>query len=169
MHGIVRRTSTFTTGRIDHLRKGFERPARGLQLHYGDLGDGPGFAASSSSRPDEVYNLAAQSHVRISFDQPEYTADVVGLGTLRLLEAMRDHNHRHGRSARLYQAGSSEMFGKVGGNSAARDHSLSSAQPLRLREVYAHGQTVNYREAYGLFASTEFCSITNRRAAAKTS
>ena len=110
-------------------------PGEGLQLHYGDLGDGTGLRRIIEQvRPDEVYNLAAQSHVRISFDQPEYTADVVGLGTLRLLETLRDHNQRHGRQARLYQAGSSEMFGKVRGDSAERDHPVSSSEPLRMRQ-----------------------------------
>src|SRR6201988_3626702 len=113
VHGIVRRSSSFATGRIDHLRHGYGGDS-GLQLHYGDLGDGTGLRRIIEQvRPDEVYNLAAQSHVRISFDQPEYTADVVGLGALRLLEALRDHNKRRDRAARLYQAGSSEMFGKA--------------------------------------------------------
>src|ERR1700740_1133143 len=102
VHGIVRRTSSFATGRIDHLRRGFDGSHQGLQLHYGDLGDGTGLRRIIELvAPDEVYNLAAQSHVRISFDQPEYTADVVGLGTLRLLEALRDHNQRRGRTAKL--------------------------------------------------------------------
>ncbi|HWN58620.1 MAG TPA: GDP-mannose 4,6-dehydratase, partial [Methylomirabilota bacterium] len=97
VHGMVRRTSSFATGRIDHLRKGYTPGSEGLQLHYGDLGDGTGLRRIIEQvRPDEVYNLAAQSHVRISFDQPEYTADVVGLGALRLLEALRDHNKRRG-------------------------------------------------------------------------
>src|SRR5260370_23239503 len=114
VHGVVRRTSSFATGRIDHMRKGLGAGPSPLQLHYGDLGDGTGLRAIVEQvRPDEVYNLAAQSHVRISFDQPEYTADVVGLGALRLLEALRDHNKRHGRAARYYHAGSSEMFGRV--------------------------------------------------------
>ncbi|HEY6394307.1 MAG TPA: GDP-mannose 4,6-dehydratase, partial [Candidatus Binataceae bacterium] len=114
VHGVVRRTSSFATGRIDHLRKGFGPGSEVLHLHYGDLGDGTGMRRILEQvRPDEVYNLAAQSHVRISFDQPEYTADVVGLGALRTLEAIRDHNKRHGRATRFYQAGSSEMFGKA--------------------------------------------------------
>jgi len=111
---MVRRTSSFATGRIDHLHRSYGPGSGGLQLHYGDLGDGTGLRRIIEQVcPDEVYNLAAQSHVRISFDQPEYTADVVGLGALRLLEALRDHNKRRDRSARLYQAGSSEMFGKA--------------------------------------------------------
>jgi GDPmannose 4,6-dehydratase len=153
VHGIVRRTSSFATGRIDHLRKGFTPGSDGLQLHYGDLGDGTGLRRIIEQvRPDEVYNLAAQSHVRISFDQPEYTADVVGLGALRLLEALRDHNHRHGRSARLYQAGSSEMFGKVTEIPQCETTRFHPRSPYACAKVYAHEQTVNYREAYGLFA-----------------
>ncbi|MGH7782064.1 MAG: GDP-mannose 4,6-dehydratase [Candidatus Binataceae bacterium] len=153
VHGVVRRTSSFATGRIDHLRKGFMPGSGGLQLHYGDLGDGTGLRRIIEQvRPDEVYNLAAQSHVRISFDQPEYTADVVGVGTLRLLEALRDHNQRHGRSARFYQAGSSEMFGKVAEIPQTETTPFHPRSPYACAKVYAHEQTVNYREAYGLFA-----------------
>jgi GDPmannose 4,6-dehydratase len=153
VHGIVRRSSSFATARIDHLRKGFEVPGGGLQLHYGDLGDGTGLRRIIEQvRPDEVYNLAAQSHVRISFDQPEYTADVVGLGTLRLLETLRDHNQRHGREARLYQAGSSEMFGKVSEVPQRETTPFHPRSPYACAKVYAHWQTVNYREAYNLFA-----------------
>jgi GDPmannose 4,6-dehydratase len=153
VHGIVRRSSSFATARIDHLRRGFDVPGEGLQLHYGDLGDGTGIRRIIEQvRPDEVYNLAAQSHVRISFDQPEYTADVVGLGTLRLLEALRDHNKRHGRAARLYQAGSSEMFGKVQEVPQKETTPFHPRSPYACAKVYAHWQTVNYREAYDLFA-----------------
>jgi GDPmannose 4,6-dehydratase len=153
VHGIVRRSSSFATARIDHLRRGFEVPGEGLQLHYGDLGDGTGIRRIIEQvRPDEVYNLAAQSHVRISFDQPEYTADVVGLGALRLLEALRDHNQRHGREARLYQAGSSEMFGKAAEVPQKETTPFHPRSPYACAKVYAHWQTVNYREAYDLFA-----------------
>ena len=153
VHGIVRRSSSFATGRIDHLRSGFDVPGNGLQLHYGDLGDGTGLRRIIEQvRPDEVYNLAAQSHVRISFDQPEYTADVVGLGTLRLLETLRDHNQRHGRAARLYQAGSSEMFGKVSEVPQRETTAFHPRSPYACAKVYAHMQTVNYREAYDLYA-----------------
>ncbi|WP_304824171.1 GDP-mannose 4,6-dehydratase [Candidatus Binatus sp.] len=152
VHGMVRRTSSFATGRIDHLREGFAN-SKGLQLHYGDLGDGTGMRRIIELvKPDEVYNLAAQSHVRISFDQPEYTADVVGLGALRLLEALRDHNARRGRSARLYQAGSSEMFGKVAEVPQRETTAFHPRSPYACAKVYAHYQTINYREAYGLFA-----------------
>jgi len=153
VHGIVRRSSSFATGRIDHLRRGFDVPGDWLQLHYGDLGDGTGIRRIiEQTRPDEVYNLAAQSHVRISFDQPEYTADVVGLGALRLLEALRDHNQRHGRAARLYQAGSSEMFGKAAEVPQSETTPFHPRSPYACAKVYAHWQTVNYREAYDLFA-----------------
>jgi GDPmannose 4,6-dehydratase len=153
VHGIVRRSSSFATGRIDHLRSGFDVPGNGLQLHYGDLGDGTGLRRIIEQvRPDEVYNLAAQSHVRISFDQPEYTADVVGLGTLRMLETLRDHNQRHSRAARLYQAGSSEMFGKAVEVPQSETTPFHPRSPYACAKVYAHMQTVNYREAYHLFA-----------------
>jgi len=153
VHGMVRRTSSFATGRIDHLRKDFTSDGEGLLLHYGDLGDGTGLRRIIEQvRPDEVYNLAAQSHVRISFDQPEYTADVVGLGALRLLEALRDHNKRRGRTARLYQAGSSEMYGKVAEIPQRETTPFHPRSPYACAKVYAHYQTVNYREAYGLFA-----------------
>jgi GDPmannose 4,6-dehydratase len=154
VHGIMRRTSSFATGRIDHLRHGFSAGSAGLQLHYGDLGDATGLRRIiEQTRPDEVYNLAAQSHVRISFDQPEYTADVVGLGALRLLEAIRDHNQRHGRSVRYYQAGSSEMFGKVAETPQRETTPFHPRSPYACAKCYAHWQTVNYREAYDLFAT----------------
>ena len=153
VHGIVRRSSSFATGRIDHLKEGRGAASPGLRLHHGDLGDATGLRRIiEQSRPDEIYNLAAQSHVRISFDQPEYTVDVVGIGTLRLLEAIRDHNERHNRAIRFYQAGSSEMFGgaaEVPQRETTRFHPRS---PYACAKVYAHWQTVNYREAYQLFA-----------------
>ncbi|HUO06189.1 MAG TPA: GDP-mannose 4,6-dehydratase [Candidatus Binataceae bacterium] len=154
VHGMVRRTSSFATGRIDHLRKDSPgAPGGGLELHYGDLGDGTGLRRIIEHvRPDEVYNLAAQSHVRISFDQAEYTADVVGVGTLRLLEALRDHNQRSGRSARFYQAGSSEMFGKVAEIPQRETTPFHPRSPYACAKVYAHWQAVNYREAYNMFA-----------------
>ncbi|HUY18539.1 MAG TPA: GDP-mannose 4,6-dehydratase [Candidatus Binataceae bacterium] len=153
VHGIVRRSSSFATGRIDHLRKGYGPSHAGLQLHYGDLGDATGLRRIiEQTRPDELYNLAAQSHVRISFDQPEYTADVVGLGTLRLLEALRDHNKRHGRTVRIYQAGSSEMFGQAVEVPQRETTPFHPRSPYACAKVYAHWQTVNYREAYAMFA-----------------
>src|SRR6266404_3411233 len=106
VHGVVRRSSSFATGRVDHLRARENPQSQSFQLHYGDLGDGTGLRRILElTTPDEVYNLAAQSHVRISFDQPEYTVDVVGLGALRLLEAIRDYANRTGKMVRFYQAG----------------------------------------------------------------
>lgn len=154
VHGIVRRTSSFATGRIDHLRKSYGAENSSFQLHYGDLGDATGLRRIiEQTLPDEVYNLAAQSHVRISFDQPQYTADVVGLGALRLLEALRDHNTRHGRRARYYQAGSSEMFGRVAETPQRETTPFHPRSPYACAKCYAHWQTINYREAYGLFAA----------------
>src|SRR5215469_210133 len=154
VHGMVRRTSSFATGRIDHLRQGFAGGHSGLQLHYGDLGDGTGLRRIIELvAPDEVYNLAAQSHVRISFDQPEYTADVVGLGVLRLLEAVRDHCRSIGRQVRFYQAGSSEMFGKALEIPQSETTPFHPRSPYACAKVYAHWQTRNYREAYGMFAA----------------
>jgi GDPmannose 4,6-dehydratase len=154
VHGIVRRSSSFATGRIDHLRYGYGTTGSALQLHYGDLSDASGLRRIIEQvRPDEVYNLAAQSHVRISFDQPEYTADVVGLGTLRILEAIRDHNTRHKRSVRYYQAGSSEMFGRAADIPQRETTPFHPRSPYACAKCYAHWQTVNYREAYGLFAT----------------
>src|SRR6202022_3676979 len=154
VHGIVRRSSTFTTGRIDHLHQGFGGNPSALRLHYGDLGDATGLRRIiEQTLPDEVYNLAAQSHVRISFDQPEYTADVVGLGALRLLETIRAHNKRHNRSVRYYQAGSSEMFGKAAEVPQRETTPFHPRSPYACAKCYAHWQTVNYREAYELFAT----------------
>jgi GDPmannose 4,6-dehydratase len=154
VHGVVRRSSSFATGRIDHLRQGFDAGGTArLQLHYGDLGDASGLRRIiEQTLPDEVYNLAAQSHVRISFDQPAYTADVVGVGALRLLEAIRDHNKRQDRAVRYYQAGSSEMFGKVAATPQRETTPFHPRSPYACAKCYAHWQTVNYREAYDLFA-----------------
>ncbi len=149
VHGVVRRASTLNRVRIDHLTSNPEYRDR-FRLHYGDLADASSLSAVVQQiQPDEVYNLGAQSHVRVSFDQPLYTADVVGLGTLRLLEAVRSLNRT--KPVRFYQASSSEMFG-----SAAPPQSLNTPfhprSPYACAKLYAHWQTVNYREAYGLFA-----------------
>ncbi len=152
VHGIIRRASTFNTDRIDHLYKDPHDPEAQLFLHYGDLTDGPGLRRILQKvLPDEVYNLGAQSHVKVSFDQPEYTGNVDGLGALRLLEAVRDIQEAEGKEMRYYQAGTSEMFG-------AAPPPQSEATPFYPRspyaaaKVYAHWLTVNYREAYGLYA-----------------
>ncbi|MEJ2668195.1 MAG: GDP-mannose 4,6-dehydratase, partial [Deinococcales bacterium] len=112
VHGIIRRASTFNTDRIDHLYIDPHRSDARMILHYGDLSDGPGLRrVLEEVQPHEIYNLGAQSPVAVSFHQPEYTADIDGLGTLRLLEAIRDYQHRTGEQVRYYQAGTSEMFG----------------------------------------------------------
>ena len=151
VHGIIRRASLFNTDRIDHLYHDPHEAGR-LHLYYGDLADGTNVRRILEKvRPHEIYNLGAQSHVRVSFDQPEYTADVVAVGTLRLLEALRDYNAKAEEPARFYQAGSSEMFG-----AAAPPQSEATAfyprSPYAVSKVAAHWFTVNYREAYGTFA-----------------
>ncbi len=147
--GIVRRSSSITRSRIDHLLD------RGLNLHleYGDLADSSSLRHMLTKvKPDEVYNLAAQSHVRISFDQPEYTADVTGLGVLRLLEAIRDYNNASGAKVRFYQASSSEMFGaaKPPQSESTPFHPRS---PYAVAKVMGYWQTINYRESYSMHTS----------------
>ncbi len=153
VHGIVRRTSSFATGRIEHLHKGYDGDHPNLKLHYGDLGDSGSLRrVLAQVMPDEVYNLAAQSHVRVSFEQPEYTVEVTGLGALRLLEAIRDHNRRFNTSVRFYQAGSSEMFGHASETPQRETTPFHPRSPYACAKAFAFWQTVNYREAYGLFA-----------------
>lgn len=153
VHGVVRRTSQFNTSRIDHL-KGFRAgPDPRFFLHYGDLSDSSGLRRLfTSCKPTEVYNLAAQSHVKISFDQAEYTADVVATGTLRLLEALRDYSDSTGQQVRFYQAGSSEMFG-----SAAAPQSEETRfwprSPYAVAKVAAFHYAVNFRESYQMHVS----------------
>ncbi len=148
--GVVRRSSSFNTDRIDHLyRDPHEKDVR-LKLVYGDLTDGSSLVqALHASKPDEVYNLGAQSHVRTSFDIPEYTADVTGLGTLRLLEAIRES----GQSPRYYQASSSELYGGIGGAPQTEATPFYPRSPYAAAKAYAFYTTVNYREAYGMHAS----------------
>ncbi|MBN1863375.1 MAG: GDP-mannose 4,6-dehydratase [Victivallales bacterium] len=154
VHGIIRRASSFNTERIDHLFKDMHLSGVRLHLHYGDLSDSGNIRKILETiRPEEFYNLGAQSHVRVSFDQPEYTADIVGLGTLRSLEAIRDYQQNTGRQVRFYQAGSSEMFGKVVETPQKETTSFYPRSPYACAKVYAHWQTVNYRESYGIFAS----------------
>jgi GDPmannose 4,6-dehydratase len=149
VHGVIRRASTFNTQRIDHLYLDPHNPTAKLFLHYGDLTDGSRMVTLLSEiRPTEIYNLAAQSHVRVSFDEPEYTGDTTGLGTIRLLEAMR----QSAPDAKFYQASSSEMFG------AAPPPQNENTQfyprsPYGVAKVYSYWITKNYREAYGLFAT----------------
>ena len=153
VHGIVRRASTFNTERLDSIYAAPHEQSARLYLHYGDVTDGSGLRhVIAKVQPHEIYNLAAQSHVRVSFDQPEYTGDVVAIGTLRLLDAVRDYIQNTGQQIRFYQAGSSEMFG-------ASKPPQSEATPFYPRSPYAvskvaaHWYAVNYREAYGLFIS----------------
>ncbi|OIO19901.1 MAG: GDP-mannose 4,6-dehydratase [Candidatus Magasanikbacteria bacterium CG_4_10_14_0_8_um_filter_32_14] len=148
VHGIMRRSSSFNTERIDHLYRDRHGKDVKLFLHYGDLTD-----SSNISRildevvPDEIYNLGAQSHVRVSFDLPEYTADADGLGTLRLLDAIRDK----GMKVKFYQAGSSEMFGKVLETPQKETTPFYPRSPYGCAKVYAHNISVNYRESYNMF------------------
>ena len=153
VHGIIRRTSTFNTDRIDHIYVDPHKPEARLFLHYGDLTDGTTLRRILEEvKPVEIYNLGAQSHVRVSFDSPEYTVDSVGMGTLRLLEAIRDYQKRTGIEVRYYQAGSSEMFGKVQEVPQKETTPFYPRSPYACAKVYAHWQTVNYRESYDLFA-----------------
>jgi GDPmannose 4,6-dehydratase len=151
VHGLRRRSSTFGTQRIEHLI--FGEPPQ-LHLHYGDLSDGNGLMRLLREvRPHEVYNLAAQSHVRVSFDQPAYTADTTAVGALRLLEAIRDVQDETGEQIRFYQASSSEMFGKVVETPQKETTPFYPRSPYGVAKVYAHWITVNYRESYGMHAS----------------
>ncbi len=148
VHGIIRRSSSFNTERIDHIYQDPHAKNKKLFLHYGDLTD-----ASNISRiiekikPDEIYNLGAQSHVRVSFDLPEYTTDADGLGTLRLLDAVRDR----GLDVKFYQAGSSEMFGKVLETPQKETTPFYPRSPYACAKVYAHWIATNYRESYNMF------------------
>ncbi len=149
VHGIIRRASTFNTGRIDHLYKDPHINDVRLFLHYGDIADSTNLIKLLYRiQPDEVYHLAAQSHVRVSFDIPEYTADVTGLSTIRILEAIRET----GVKSKFYQASSSEMFGKVHEVPQRETTPFHPRSPYGVAKVYAHWATVNYRESYDLFA-----------------
>ncbi|WP_017653192.1 GDP-mannose 4,6-dehydratase [Fortiea contorta] len=153
VHGIIRRTSTFNTDRIDHVYEDPHKQGVRLFLHYGDLTDGTTLRRIIEEiKPTEIYNLGAQSHVRVSFDSPEYTVDAVGMGTLRLLEAIRDYQRRTGIQVRFYQAGSSEMYGLVQAVPQSETTPFYPRSPYACAKVYAHWQTINYRESYGLFA-----------------
>jgi GDPmannose 4,6-dehydratase len=153
VHGLIRRASTFNTGRIDHLYSDPHLPETRIFLHHGDLSDGTGLRRIVEKvKPQEVYNLGAQSHVRVSFDQPEYTADVVATGALRLLEAVRDYMNVSGEHVRFYQAGSSEMFGSAPPPQNERT-AFHPRSPYAVSKVAAHAFAVNYREAYGMFCA----------------
>ena len=151
VHGIIRRASTFNTERIDHIYQDPHACPRKLVLHYGDLCDGGGLSnIVLDTEPDEIYNLGAQSHVRVSFDQPLYTVDVVASGTMRLLEAARQLQRR--KEVRFYQASSSEMYGKVAEAPQRETTPFHPRSPYACAKVFAYYQTVNYRESYDLFA-----------------
>ncbi|RKN45918.1 GDP-mannose 4,6-dehydratase [Streptomyces hoynatensis] len=148
VHGLLRRSSSFNTERIDHIYQAPQEPGRTLVLHHADLTDGVALVnLLREVRPDEVYNLGAQSHVRVSFDAPMYTADVTGLGTLRLLESIR----ASGIETRIYQASSSEMFGSAPPPQNERTP-FHPRSPYGCAKLYSYWSTVNYREAYGLYA-----------------
>ncbi len=151
VHGVVRRASTFSTARLDHIYQDPHELASRLTLHFGDLTDATSIAnLVLEVEPDEIYNLGAQSHVRVSFDQPLYTADVAALGTLRILEAARQLNRR--KEVRFYQASSSEMYGTSEQAPQRESTPFHPRSPYACAKVYAFHQTVNYREAYDLFA-----------------
>lgn len=149
VHGLVRRASTFNRGRIDHLTQDPLIYEKSFFLHYGDLADSSSLnVLMREIQPDEVYNLAAQSHVRVSFDTPEYTTDITGIGTVRMLEAVR-HNCPQ---AKFYQASSSEMFGKVVESPQRESTPFYPRSPYGVAKVFGHWVTVNYRESHNLFA-----------------
>ena len=151
MHGVIRRASTFNTDRIDHLYQDPHVNGVKLFLHYGDLADSVQMVKLLYDlQPDEIYNLGAQSHVRVSFDVPEYTGDVVGVGAVRILEAIREA--KLGDKVRFYQASSSEMFGKVQEVPQTEKTPFWPRSPYGCAKMYAHWLTVNYRESYNLFA-----------------
>ncbi len=153
VHGIVRRASNFNTDRIDHLFLDLHNPDARLFLHYGDLTDSSCLTGIfETAQPDEVYNLGAQSHVGVSFRQPEYTVDVDALGTLRLLEAVREYQRRGGSTVRFYQAGTSEMFGSSPAPQSEQTP-FHPRSPYAAAKLYSHWQVINYREAYDLFAA----------------
>ena len=149
VHGLIRRASTFNTARIDHLYVDRHSADARMFLHYGDLSDGARLVTLLAKlRPDEVYNLAAQSHVRVSFEEPEHTADTTGTGTIRMLEAVR----LSGISTRFYQASTSEMFG-ASPPPQNEQTPFYPRSPYAAAKVYSHHITKNYREAYGIFAA----------------
>ncbi|MCP4249416.1 MAG: GDP-mannose 4,6-dehydratase [bacterium] len=154
VHGLVRRSSSFNTGRIDHLYRDTHDGDVRLRLHYGDLADANTVRqVLGKVQPDEIYNLGAQSHVRVSFDMPIYTSDIGALGTVRLLEAIREYQEDTGRTTRFYQASSSEMYGRVAETPQREKTAFYPRSPYGAAKLYGYWITVNYREAYGLHAS----------------
>lgn len=148
VHGIIRRSSSFNTGRIEHIFQDPHQSDARLLMYYGDLTDGSNInRLLEKVKPDEIYNLGAQSHVKVSFALPEYTCDTVGLGTLRLLDAVRES----GLAVKFYQAGSSEMFGKIKENPQKETTPFYPRSPYGCAKVFAHHIAINYRESYGIF------------------
>ena len=151
VHGIKRRASSFNTGRVDHLYHDPHTSGRNFTLHYGDLGDTSNITRIIQQvQPDEIYNLGAQSHVAVSFEEPEYTADVDGLGTLRVLETVRLLGMEH--KTRIYQASTSELYGLVQQTPQTEQTPFYPRSPYGVAKLYAYWITVNYREAYGMYA-----------------
>ncbi len=154
VHGLIRRSSSFSTERIDHIYRDPHQKGVRLKLHYGDLCDADSLnRVLGIAKPNEVYNLGAQSHVRVSFDMPIYTADSVGMGTLNLLECIRRFREDSGIDPRFYQASSSEMYGKVVETPQSETTPFHPRSPYACAKVMGHYATVNYREAYGMHAS----------------
>jgi len=155
VHGLIRRSSTFNTDRVEHLIQNPEIFNKTFHLHYGDLTDYNSIEKLINKyEPDEVYNLGAQSHVKVSFDVPVYTGETVGIGTLNMLEAIRLYEENTGKKIRYYQASSSEMFGKVQEVPQKETTPFWPRSPYGCAKVYAHWLTVNYRESYGIHASS---------------
>ena len=155
VHGIIRRSASFNTARIDHLYRDPHEEGIKLKLHFCDLTDSAALARLvMDTKPDEVYNLGAQSHVRVSFDQPEYTTDVVATGTLRILEAIRCYQDWSGKQVRFYQASSSEMFGQVHEVPQRETTPFHPRSPYGCAKVYGHYINMNYRESYGMHCSS---------------
>lgn len=149
VHGIIRRSSSFNTGRIEHLYQDFHVNEARVFLHYGDLSDSSALSRLLEKiQPDEIYNLAAQSHVRVSFDIPEYTADVVGLGTIRILDAIKEMKIK----TRFYQASTSELYGKVVETPQTEKTPFYPRSPYACAKLYSYWITVNYRESYDIYA-----------------
>lgn len=154
VHGIIRRASSFNTQRIDSIYQDRHETGARMFLHYGDLTDANGLSRLIRKvKPTEVYNLAAQSHVRVSFDQPIFTAETTGVGAIKLLEAVRDFQESSGYQIRYYQASSSEMFGEVAETPQKETTPFHPRSPYGVAKLYAHWITVNYRESYDLHAS----------------
>jgi GDPmannose 4,6-dehydratase len=155
VHGLIRRSSSFNTQRLDAMYQDPHSTGAKLFLHYGDLNDANVLSSLlRTCRPTEVYNLGAQSHVRVSFDMPIYTADTVAMGAIKLLEAVRDYQDQSGEQVRYYQASSSEMFGKVQETPQRETTPLHPRSPYSCAKVFAHWATINYRESYGMHASS---------------